>query len=237
VIADALRVEMPSAANGPKQVYYYHNDHLGTPQLLTDQQQSVVWQGRYTPFGEVTETISLVEQPLRFPGQYFDEETGLHHNYFRDYDPSLGRYLQSDPLGLFDGPNTYAYAGNSPVMYIDFYGLYKCSCLAEGLGGGSGRNDDGMKLCNYTCRCTCENGETKTVTVQGQSSSLGGGEYVCLGAITGTTAAPTGQLFHYAIRFERFSVDTDSKWYHFGRKNMLQRNLSDAMDQECEECQ
>src|SRR5690554_345357 len=123
VIADALRVEMPSTANGPKQVYYYHNDHLGTPQLLTDQQQSVVWQGRYTPFGEVVELVNLVEQPLRFPGQYHDRETGLYYNYFRDYNPSLGRYLQSDPLGLVDGPNTYAYVRGNPLRHTDSRGL------------------------------------------------------------------------------------------------------------------
>src|SRR5690554_2771049 len=123
VIADALRVEMPSTANGPKQVYYYHNDHLGTPQLLTDQQQSVVWQGRYTPFGEVTETISLVEQPLRFPGQYHDIETGLYYNYHREYDPTLGRYIQSDPIGLEGGINTYAYVLGNPLSYVDPKGL------------------------------------------------------------------------------------------------------------------
>ncbi len=124
--------------------YYYHNDHLGTPQVLTDKDQQVVWQAEYEPFGEATETLSIVEQNLRFPGQYFDRETGLHYNYFRDYDPSTGRYIQSDPRGIllnFSDPqrqittqvglpipeykyvnglnHLYGYASQNPLMYTD----------------------------------------------------------------------------------------------------------------------
>jgi RHS repeat-associated protein len=82
-----------------------------------------------------------VENNLRFPGQYFDAETGLHQNYFRDYDPKTGRYIQADPIGLAGGVNPYiyvdsvgkpspdlnlyAYTGNSPINYIDPYGLWR----------------------------------------------------------------------------------------------------------------
>ena len=58
-----------------------------------------------------------------FPGQYYDQETGLHYNYFRDYDPSLGRYVQSDPIGMFAGMNLYAYANNNSLKYFDSFGL------------------------------------------------------------------------------------------------------------------
>lgn len=99
--------------------YYYHNDHLGTPQVLTDQSQNIVWQASYTPFGEAVITTEQVENNIRFPGQYYDQESGLHYNYFRDYDPESGRYIQSDRLGLFDGQNTYGYAHQNPISKYD----------------------------------------------------------------------------------------------------------------------
>lgn len=112
--------------------YYFHNDHLGTPQVLTDENQAVVWKGEYDPFGKATETVALVEQNLRFPGQYVDRETGLHYNYFRDYDPSTGRYAQSDPIGLNGGINTYSYVSGNPIRYIDIFGLEKLILVSEG---------------------------------------------------------------------------------------------------------
>jgi RHS repeat-associated protein len=104
-------------------VYYYHTDHLGTPQLMTDQSQQLVWQAYYAPFGDANITIDDVVNNLRFPGQYFDQETGLHYNYFRYYDPSTGRYITSDPIGLRGGLNTYAYVEGNPVMFVDPLGL------------------------------------------------------------------------------------------------------------------
>ena len=105
------------------ETYYFHNDQLGTPQVVTDVNQEVVWKGEYDPFGKVTETVAMVEQNIRFPGQYFDVETGLHYNYFRDYDPTLGRYIQSDPIGQLGGINTYGYTKQNPLIGIDPFGL------------------------------------------------------------------------------------------------------------------
>jgi RHS repeat-associated protein len=104
-------------------VYYYHNDHLGTPRALTDANQQLVWAATYLPFGKASVAVETVTNNLRFPGQYFDSETGLHYNYFRDYDPRTGRYVQSDPIGLRGGINTYAYVLSNPLRNSDFYGL------------------------------------------------------------------------------------------------------------------
>ncbi len=104
-------------------VNFIHTDHLGTPQLITDSNQNIVWSADYTPFGEATvDPNSTITNNLRFPGQYYDQETGLHYNYMRDYSPEIGRYLQSDLIGLAGGLNTYLYALN-PLTQIDPFGL------------------------------------------------------------------------------------------------------------------
>ncbi len=102
-------------------ISYVHSDHLGTPQRATNSGQSVVWSGNYQPFGAVSPTTSIT-QNLRFPGQYADA-TGLHYNMFRNYNPALGRYMESDPIGLAGGLNTYNYAINNPYSYVDPDGL------------------------------------------------------------------------------------------------------------------
>ncbi len=119
--------------------YFYHTDHLGTPQALTDENQQVVWRGEQEPFGEVDATTNAVEQNIRFPGQYYDVETGLHYNYFRDYDAGIGRYVQSDPIGLYGGLSTYGYAYQNPTIYTDAYGLNPgAGCLVGSWGGPIG---------------------------------------------------------------------------------------------------
>src|SRR5271169_6581565 len=77
-----------------------HTDHLGTPHKMTDTNQAVVWFAYYKPFGAATVTVSTITNNLRFPGQYFDAETGLNYNYRRDYNPVIGRYIEADPLWL-----------------------------------------------------------------------------------------------------------------------------------------
>jgi RHS repeat-associated protein len=102
--------------------YYFHNDHLGTPQVLTDGNGNIVWKAVYTPFGEAVASIQTVENPFRFPGQYYDSETGLHYNYFRYYNPQTGRYITPDPIGLEGWINLFAYV-NNPINWTDPLGL------------------------------------------------------------------------------------------------------------------
>ncbi|WP_461423095.1 RHS repeat domain-containing protein [Ketobacter sp.] len=105
------------------QCYFYHLDHLGTPQELTDWEGQVVWSVWYRTYGSVVrKDVDAVEDNSRFQGQYWDEETGLHYNRFRYYDPRTGQFTQQDPIGLLGGVNCYRYAVN-PVSWIDPLGL------------------------------------------------------------------------------------------------------------------
>ena len=124
--ADALRFVKTGA--GAKTdtltgIYYVHNDHLGAPQVMTDESATVVWRAEYDPFGKSQVSLDTVGLNIRFPGQYYDQETGLHYNYFRYYDPLAGRYITSDPVGLNGGLNTFAYAMGNPLLFIDPLGL------------------------------------------------------------------------------------------------------------------
>jgi len=105
--------------------YYVHNDHLGSPALLTDQQGDIRWDRSETPFGETYINYAEVEYNQRFPGQYHDGESGLSYNHFRSFNPGIGRYIQSDPVGLIAGLNTYAYVNSNPISFFDPDGLRK----------------------------------------------------------------------------------------------------------------
>jgi len=133
-------------------LYYYHVDHLNTPKKLTDANQQIVWDADYRPFGEAVETVTAVDNPLRFPGQYQDKESGLHYNYFRDYDPGTGRYVESDPIGLRGGLNTYAYVEGNPLSWSDPFGLRASYCQRP-LKDYSGQNGGGPLLFNHQFIC------------------------------------------------------------------------------------
>jgi len=109
---------------------FNHPEHLNTPRLVANDQQQTVWRWeQQEPFGQNAANDDAdgnsvaFEFNLRFPGQYFDKETNAHYNYFRDYDPAIGRYVQSDPIGLRGGLNTFAYVNSRPVERSDFTGL------------------------------------------------------------------------------------------------------------------
>jgi RHS repeat-associated protein len=117
---------------GPKKAcpFYYQLDHLGTPQELTDYSGEIVWSAQYDAYGKVAAVTlageDYLDQPLRFQGQYFDVESGLHYNRHRYYDPRLGRYLTPDPVKLAGGLNQYQYVPN-PTGWVDPLGL-SCIC-------------------------------------------------------------------------------------------------------------
>lgn len=109
-------------------LYYVHADHLNTPRLVTDTANNLRWRWDSDAFGATAPNMNpsglgLFEYNLRFPGQQYDAAVGLHYNYFRDYDPAVGRYSQSDPIGLAGGINTYRYAYANPLEYLDPEGL------------------------------------------------------------------------------------------------------------------
>jgi RHS repeat-associated protein len=110
-------------------VYYVHADHLSTPKMVTQPSTNkIAWRWDQDPFGTAAPNqnpagLGTFVYNLRFPGQYYDTETGLNYNYFRDYDPATGRYGESDPIGLWGGINTYIYAQSNPLNFADATGL------------------------------------------------------------------------------------------------------------------
>ena len=131
-------------------IVYLHTDHLSTPRRATDATGKVIWswEGKAfgasiaseDPDGDSTKTVIN----LRFPGQYYDAETGLHYNYFRYYDPATGRYITSDPIGLQGGLNTYGYVGGNPTNFTDAFGLYRSHWLLRLLVPGQVTWDDAL---------------------------------------------------------------------------------------------
>jgi RHS repeat-associated protein len=125
--------DMPVATLRPNgsgcvEVFYVHVDHLNTPRLVTDTSNNIRWRWDSDPFGttapnENPSGLGTFVYNLRFPGQQYDAVLGLHYNYFRDYDPGIGRYAQSDPIGLAGGVNSYVYVAGNPLTQIDSNGL------------------------------------------------------------------------------------------------------------------
>jgi len=134
---------LPVGVIEQNQPYPIETDHLGTPRVVADSKNDVVlWRwdivagdsthggsnafGDQPPNEDVDGDGKLYNLEMRFPGQLHDSETGLHYNYFRDYEPGTGRYVESDPIGLQGGLSTYGYVGANPGTGIDPFGLAEC---------------------------------------------------------------------------------------------------------------
>jgi len=149
----ATGCDNPPVSSG---VTFLHSDHLGRPKFATDSDGNVTWDGGITtPFGVQVTALAAQTQALMFPGQYEDAETTgagvtLSHNWHRTYDPTLGRYLQSDPIGLAGGLNRYAYVGGNPVGWVDPRGEF--GLLGAAFGAGV---EFGIQYLKYGDRWEC----------------------------------------------------------------------------------
>ena len=152
VVADAVRFVSAGGASATG-LSYVHTDHLGTPQKMTDGNKTVVWDAVYKPFGETHSITGTASNNKRFPGQYADAESGFSYNFYRDYDPTVGRYVESDPIGLIGGANTYAYVGGNPSKWSDPLGLFfpdHHGFMTRGAAGAAGCDNLADKLGDAT---------------------------------------------------------------------------------------
>jgi RHS repeat-associated protein len=178
-------------------IAWYQCDHLGTPQELTDEAGEIAWSVQYKAWGAAQEVITDaahkagIHNPLRFQGQYYDHETGLHYNRHRYYDPVSGRFVSKDPIGLAGGINVYQYAPN-PVGWVDPLGLAKCRpCPADcakilsQAGREYGRHDEVSKDSHHIIQNAAVKGisdydenAAPAIQLSGPSSKVGSEHYI-----------------------------------------------------------
>jgi len=172
---------------------------------MTNAAKTIVWDAVYTPFGQVHSITGTATNNQRFPGQYADAETGFNYNYFRDYDPTTGRYIESDPIGLGGGLNTYAYVKNNPVKMIDAKGLCPDCTQAKPLQANTSKCNNYQNKrylgASLKCFCKCAGDSKWAKQVRGclacefeQGTNMGEAHTSCYAAAGGTVNGPIPTL-------------------------------------------
>ncbi|WP_387468463.1 RHS repeat-associated core domain-containing protein, partial [Photorhabdus sp. RM323S] len=147
--------------------YWYHTDINGAPLEVTNEEGKIAWAGKYRLFGELdgsplayftdpalSSTDYDFRQNLRYAGQYFDNETGLHFNTFRYYAPETGRFITPDPIGLAGGLNLYQYAPN-PMTWIDPWGWSFLEIVGDA-AQTTGKKFQGAEIYKFTGKVKVE---------------------------------------------------------------------------------
>jgi RHS repeat-associated protein len=180
-------------------VNFVRVDHIGRPVFATNSSVTKTWTASYLPFGEVRTTTGT-PFALRFPGQWFQSESGLHQNWMRDYDPTTGRYLEADPLGLVDGASIYGYVKGNPGRWVDPKGLL-CSYYSRA-DGTTGIDCSGPTTYCPSGECgfyppTFNNPEYDSCVEECGTLEFKVGTFVdctALGALVGTATGPAGSF-------------------------------------------
>jgi RHS repeat-associated protein len=202
-------------------VYYIHNDHIQTPRIVTDRSSNLRWTWMAEPFGTTAPNtnpagLGALTFNLRHPGQFADAESGLFYNYFRDYDSTSGRYVQSDPIGLAGGINTYLYANASPLMYADPNGLnpytWPYICSQMGFGSLCGSSPQPLPpITQFLCKCKGGDGGgyappgaggTPNMSSYGNSAAAGSLGTAAAGSVVGIYAVAQGGAAHSVLAHE-----------------------------------
>jgi RHS repeat-associated protein len=230
---DRQPVAMVAQGGGGETIAYLHTDHLNTPRRATDSAGVVVWEWKGDAFGAVPPVEDrdgdgvATTVKLRFPGQYYDGETGLVYNYFRDYDPSIGRYAESDPIGLAGGLNTYTYAIQNPLKFHDPTGLivpaFVAACAANPACAATvataarslaGAIIGGLSALNEVSRDPCYHGEIGDAVIIGSAfgaitGALPGAGSLAAATTRGAIAGSVGNAAGQIERNDNFSLSSN----------------------------
>ena len=199
VAADAVKAVKTDEAS---RIYFVHADHLNAPRALMDSANQLRWRWISDPFGLVApeenpSSLGTFTLNLRLPGQVYDVESNLHYNYFRDYSPAYGRYVESDPIGLGGGINTYSYTANQPVRYVDSQGSVFWLPIGIGVGAVAGGISKALDPCaslGDIGRAAFFGGLAGGLAVAAPVAQLGWGTAAGLGAAAGFAGNVAGQV-------------------------------------------